>query len=346
MENNTANKENENIDAGAKQPVLNREQEAAAFCEENAVVAAGAGSGKTMVLASRYAWLVTEKKYRVSEILTLTYTKKAAAQMYRRIYLQLSEISREDSDGKGGQRARLARQALDEFTRARIQTLDSYSAAIVKQAANRYGLSPDFTIDEDRCYDLALDEARPFLIAHRNHPAIERLYPHKNPVRIAEELFVPALMDFIRIESSPDPKRDLAEQYAIISGAWKKRSGEIKKMLNDLSDEYSRNEKCHPDLGPLLGQFNAGKIIFPGETDIGNFFNTLMNIPDTSAIQWAESHPLHKTFVCLLDFIASLNRLSLAKRSPRDNPAKVMLKELRGFFKEFSSIVVFFCKRG
>ncbi|MDR0323279.1 MAG: UvrD-helicase domain-containing protein [Treponema sp.] len=138
---------------------LNDEQQSAAHCTENAVITAGAGSGKTMVLASRYVWLVTVKKYCVREILTLTFTKKAAAQMYRRIHHMLAEIAGEDKGING----KPARKALDEFVQARIQTLDSYSAAIVRQAANRYGIRPDFTIDEERCLSLARDEAMPFL---------------------------------------------------------------------------------------------------------------------------------------------------------------------------------------
>ncbi|MCL2130058.1 MAG: UvrD-helicase domain-containing protein [Treponema sp.] len=81
-------------------PVLNDEQRNAAFCTNNAVIAAGAGSGKTMVLASRYAWLITEKKYRVREILTLTFTKKAAAQMYRRIHLLLLTLPKKKAARK------------------------------------------------------------------------------------------------------------------------------------------------------------------------------------------------------------------------------------------------------
>ena len=97
------------MEAGKEKINLNDEQRAAAYCDENAVVAAGAGSGKTMVLASRFAWLVTERKCRVREILTLTFTRKAAAQMYRRIHLMLAEIAAEDSDTKG----KLAREGLE-----------------------------------------------------------------------------------------------------------------------------------------------------------------------------------------------------------------------------------------
>jgi len=194
-------------------PVLNSEQEDAVYCARNAVVAAGAGSGKTMVLANRYSWLVIEKKFRVPEILTLTFTKKAAAQMYRRIHRELADRANDDAGEKGG----LARQALEEFSKARIQTLDSYCASIVRQAANRYGISPDFSIDEDRCRQLALDESLPFLIANREHRAMERLYISKSPVYIAKNIFADALLKHTHINDLPaDSKGDIKTQFAII----------------------------------------------------------------------------------------------------------------------------------
>ncbi|MDR3192438.1 MAG: UvrD-helicase domain-containing protein, partial [Treponema sp.] len=141
---------------------LNPEQERAAYWEENAVVAAGAGSGKTSVLASRYLWLITEKGCRVEEILTLTFTRKAAAEMYQRIHAALAAEAPAGeapaagtSAGDAGQRRERARAALEDFFHARIQTLDSYSAYIVKQASTRYGIRPDFTVDEERCRQLA-----------------------------------------------------------------------------------------------------------------------------------------------------------------------------------------------
>ena len=59
----------------------------------NAVVAAGAGSGKTQTLATRFAWLVMSQNISAEKILTLTFTKKAAGEMYERIYKILSEFA-------------------------------------------------------------------------------------------------------------------------------------------------------------------------------------------------------------------------------------------------------------
>ncbi|MCA1949048.1 MAG: UvrD-helicase domain-containing protein, partial [Treponema sp.] len=72
--------------------MLDDEQLAAYEADHNVVVSAGAGSGKTTVLSHRYVRLVRDKKLPVDSILTLTFTRKAAAEMFSRIYQKLSEI--------------------------------------------------------------------------------------------------------------------------------------------------------------------------------------------------------------------------------------------------------------
>ncbi|MBQ5877005.1 MAG: UvrD-helicase domain-containing protein, partial [Treponema sp.] len=70
------------------------EQQRQVCCRtDNSVVAAGAGSGKTQVLATRFAWLVMSKNIKASSILTLTFTNKAACEMYSRIYQTLKKFS-------------------------------------------------------------------------------------------------------------------------------------------------------------------------------------------------------------------------------------------------------------
>jgi ATP-dependent helicase/nuclease subunit A len=325
-------------------PILNDEQRAAAFCTNNAVVAAGAGSGKTFVLASRYAWLVTERNCRVREILCLTFTRKAAAQMYRRIYLQLAGIAREDS----GERGKKARQALDEFAQARIQTLDSYCSAVVKQAANRYGISPDFTIDESRCEQLARDEALPFLIANRNHPAFERLYHKKSPAKIVDDIITPALFNYTHIDSPPDPKRDMEKQFSVICEEWKKQVTFIGKKLTELAGVYS--EKLLPGLAPLLDQCRA--CIVPSEKELAEYFGRLVEVtqdgkqPHISAIERSDSHIMSRTTTNFLQLFSSLVFFNLSRGTRYDNPVKDILRGLRDFFGEFSSLAVYCIQAG
>jgi len=320
---------------------LNSEQQAAAYCDGNAVIAAGAGSGKTMVLASRYAWLVTEKKCRVKEILTLTFTKKAAAQMYRRIYLMLAEIAGEDSE-----KGKLAREALEEFAQARIQTLDSYSAAIVKQAANRYGISPDFSIDEDRCQRLAHNEALSFFISKRRHPAIQKLYPNKSPVSIANDIFSSGLFNYTHIDTSPNPMKDFAKQYDIICDEWREQSALIINILQKLAEANEENENYLPDIAPIISQFSSGGIIFPNARQLSEYFEEVAKIPHYKVIEWTDSHPLQTTLTNIMEYLLSIISLNLQRGKRQDNPVKESIKELRVVFNEFSSILIFCIQAG
>src|SRR5436190_11150736 len=51
------------------------------------LIIAGAGTGKTTVITRRIAWLIATKRARPEEILALTFTDKAAAEMEARVDL-------------------------------------------------------------------------------------------------------------------------------------------------------------------------------------------------------------------------------------------------------------------
>ncbi len=114
-------------------------QQQAIDIDKNAVVSAGAGSGKTTVLANRYLRLVMEGKAGVENILTLTFTRKAAREMRSRIYgllLDNNDVPR-------------VREQLRLFDRSQISTLDSFCSQITRNWTQRFGVSPDFRVDEE-----------------------------------------------------------------------------------------------------------------------------------------------------------------------------------------------------
>src|SRR3989344_6971432 len=64
---------------------LNAEQKkAVTHAEGPLLIVAGAGTGKTTVIAQRLAWLIEQEKAKTDEILALTFTDKAAGEMEER----------------------------------------------------------------------------------------------------------------------------------------------------------------------------------------------------------------------------------------------------------------------
>lgn len=139
--------------------------------QENTIVAAGAGSGKTQTLATRFAYLVmSDSRNSVEKILTLTFTEKAAAEMYRRIYLTLKKFAEELPECEEKNRAQ---NAVENFSKAHIQTLDSFSMEIVKQAANLYGIRPDFSVGAADTSSVINELAFSFIMKNREAKSIQ-----------------------------------------------------------------------------------------------------------------------------------------------------------------------------
>ena len=128
----------------------------------NAVVMAGAGSGKTAVISERYCRLLETADIGVERILALTFTQRAAAEMYERIYNRL-------------RRTAGLRKHLQSFEQAQISTLDSFCGEILRHSSDRFGLPQDFRYDEQAAARLAERTSLDFLLEKLDLPAVQEL---------------------------------------------------------------------------------------------------------------------------------------------------------------------------
>ncbi len=157
------------------------EQIAAINCNTNCVVTAGAGSGKTMVLSYRFVRLIVEEMCHVDEILTLTFTRLAAAEMYSRIQAELYNLA----DDKQ------IEEELKLFTKATITTIDAFCHRIVASDPTRYGLPVDFILDEEESRVMARECALALFKEEGTHPGLIALASYASPDILMDEVLVP-----------------------------------------------------------------------------------------------------------------------------------------------------------
>jgi ATP-dependent helicase/nuclease subunit A len=108
------------------------------FCVE-----AGAGTGKTSLLVSRFLSIVESGKAPCSRIVAITFTEKAAGEMKVRLRQEILK-RRDDAGLSPGARANLD-IAYNELERSPISTIHSFAATILREHPIEAGVDPNFT---------------------------------------------------------------------------------------------------------------------------------------------------------------------------------------------------------
>ncbi len=145
------------------------------YRRQDACVVAGPGSGKTTVLVERYRALIEEQGFEPRNILAITFTEKAAANMKSR----LAELFAHDPI------------RLREVEAGYVSTIHGFCARVLRDNAIAAGIDPRFSVMDAReaedlqysCLNSALDE----LVEQRRAEALQLIEALQEP-RIAGDL--------------------------------------------------------------------------------------------------------------------------------------------------------------
>src|ERR687887_1635252 len=167
------------------------------------LIIAGAGTGKTTVITRRIAWLIAQKKARPEEILALTFTDKAAAEMEERV----------DTLVPYG------------YADVEISTFHAFGDRILREHALEIGLTPDFRVLSraeqviflrDRLFEFPLERYRPLGDPTRHLQALITLMSRCKDEHIAPAAYVACAEQLVeRASATPEDEalRDQALQH-------------------------------------------------------------------------------------------------------------------------------------
>ena len=186
--------------------------------DQNLLVSAAAGSGKTAVLAERCVALIRDplRPCDADQLLVLTYTNAAAAEMRQRITGLLNTAAIQEP-----QNERLQKQVL-LLAGAQISTLHSFCATMLRRYFHELGIDPAFRLMEQDETTLMMADVAEALVERRlldpHAIAFGRLVEHYaggSPSRIADVI----LKLYSQQSSLLDPSAWLAERRKWIDEA-------------------------------------------------------------------------------------------------------------------------------
>lgn len=254
-----------------------RQLQAVEATEGRVRVVAGAGSGKTRVLAHRFAYLVNEIGVSPGNILCLTFTNKAAAEMKRRIATLVD------------------RGSVNDF----ICTIHSFCVKFLRREIHRLGFPKSFTVlDEEDARSIAGTAMQEFGIDRRQNTVDKFLRETAalkgyDPAGYIQLHFLPGAAPDVAPDAKARHMQLQLKQYALdyddllyFTLYILERFPDAKRYWTDMLDYIMVDEvqDCSGDDWKLLRELSSGH---------GNLF--VVGDPDQAIYQWRGGNP--KIFV-------------------------------------------------
>lgn len=290
---------------------LDENQKKAVKSDINSVISAGAGSGKTKVLATRFLYLIVEKKLPVESILTVTFTQKAATEMYSRIYDSLSKSNFPE-----------AQKAVENFHKAQISTIDSFCTKIARKTSKFFGIAPDFVLEDDISQSKAQELALPFLLENRNTEGVKLLLKNTTVTDLSKNLFDSFFSKKIAITRPVDFVSTFNNQVKGLNEVWNIAIKKTKEFIETLKTLNTDKKKSETEIVEAAKKIT----IFPKL-----FLNELQ---DSNDYIKTELSPDLETFISQLHDLSKFRKISSSTKSETG----IIIREIQDAIKNKTTL--------
>ena len=178
------------------------------------LVVAGAGSGKTATMAQRVVYLVATGQVRPDQILGLTFTRKATAELDQRVASRLAGLSAAGLlpvAAPGRDSGVESTADATDFGEPMIATYNSFAGALVRDHGLRIGVDPDSTlITQARSWQIVTS-----LLEARTLPLPNESLSHNASATLV--LADSLSQNLLTIEDAAKDLADLSEQFTALA---------------------------------------------------------------------------------------------------------------------------------
>ena len=256
------------------------QKDAVTYLDSDLIVSAGAGTGKTRVLVNRFLFLVVEKGIGVDDILALTFTEKAAAEMKKRIS---EAFEKED---------RVNEKRLVE--NAYISTIHGFCARLLRENPFEAGIDPDFVVIDDINRLIMMEEIFDEILESGNEELADLID------RYDEKEIRGALLNYIFLNRclgrKPERIKEILKQKTLLNDNLREK---IDKILFDMQEKVIDKAKA-------LENFST-------DGEIENYRTEILSI----VRELDKSKPKKKVLSSLYDYFSEIN-LRAGRRNDED----------------------------
>ena len=187
-----------------------QQHEAITNTEQNLIVVAGAGSGKTRVLVERYLYLLkVNPDWSLNALVAITFTREAALEMRNRVRSSLEQSLKSATEPADIQRWATLLTQMDS---ARIDTIHGLCTTILRANASVIGIDPGFDVMEAVDSGILLETVVNDVLQNATKSDL-KLFNEYDAFQIRQVLTDSALMDVQLADLSDDWMREWQTQW-------------------------------------------------------------------------------------------------------------------------------------
>ncbi len=211
------------------------------------LVSAAAGSGKTAVMVERVTKMIVEEKISLDQMLIVTFTNAAAAEMKEKIRRAIRKKAREALAAGDEKEAAELKDQLDLMPRAQISTFHSFALEVIRRFFYLTDQEPGFRIcDEsrgillqeealDELLDQAYEEKDPAFLAFMDQYSSEKSDDRARRILLSVYKKIMALPDpWSAVREAADQLREPVQGTAAWGLFWNLAEEEVERILTAL----------------------------------------------------------------------------------------------------------------
>lgn len=230
------------------------------------LVEAAAGTGKTYNIASLYIRLIVDQGYRPNQILVITFTNPAAAELTYRIRDRIKESIKvlqgeahsEDAflvrlynelEGNRSKALGLLKSALYQFDEAAISTIHGFCQRLLQEYSIQLGTPPDFSLltDPSELLQSVVDDYWRKVFERTDDPVLESYQrwvssQYKNPDTLRKELKEVLEKEYARLIPEMPSFEDLKTKLEELRHLKKQAYDQFMALFNDIKGVFANNE--------------------------------------------------------------------------------------------------------